>query len=368
MSAGPADASADAGRASPLPSPGAVLVMGAGAIGGWLGGRLQLAGADVSYVGRPRVIHRLRQHGLRLSDLSGRDDHLPAHQLDLHERVPANARPALVLLCVKSGATAEAARELGERLAPGTLLLSMQNGIDNTNVARTQAPALTVLAGMVPFNVAELSVGAAPDTQPLHLHRGTEGQLAAQDHPALRAWSALFAAAQLPISLHADLRAVQWGKLLLNLNNAVNALSGLPLLAQLQDRDLRRCSAALIDEALAVLRAAGIAPARMSPLPPGWVPRVMRLPTPLFRIVAARSLRIDAQARSSMADDLARGRPTEVDAIHGAVQGLGARHGVATPLNERISELVRAWPQHPQRWSGAALLQALGAGPGGAAV
>ncbi len=349
--------------------------MGTGAIGGWLGGRLQLAGANVSYVGRPRVIQALRQAGLHLSDLNGREDQLLPHQLNLHERVPASARPALVLLCVKSGATAAAARELGERLPAGTLVLSMQNGIDNADVARTQAPALTVLSGMVPFNVAELAVEGpaatspndapktppnnSPKTPPLHLHRGTEGQLAAQDHPALRAWSALFAAAHLPITLHADLRAVQWGKLLLNLNNAVNALSGLPLLAQLQDRDLRRCSAALIDEALAVLRAAGITPARMSPLPPGWVPQVMRLPTPLFRIVAARSLRIDAQARSSMADDLARGRPTEVDAIHGAVQRLGAQHGVATPLNGRIAALVQAWPAQPQRWTGPAMLRAL---------
>ena len=309
MSAGPTGGTANAGRTSPPPSLGPVLVMGTGAIGGWLGGRLQLAGANVSYVGRLRVIQALRRSGLRLTDLNGRDDHLPAHQLDLHERVPAGARPAPVLLCVKSGATAVAARELGERLPADTLVLSMQNGIDNADVARTQAPALTVLPGMVPFNVAELAAGASPDaspnTPPLHLHRGTDGQLAAQDHPALRAWSALFAAAQLPITLHADLRAVQWGKLLLNLNNAVNALSGLPLLAQLQDRDLRRCSAALIDEALAVLRAAGITPARMSPLPPGWVPQVMRLPT---------------------------------------------------PLNQRIAELVRGWPQQAQRWTGPALL------------
>ena len=160
--------------------------------------------------------------------------------------------------------------------------------------------------------------------------------------------------------LHADLAAVQWGKLLLNLNNAVNALSGLPLRAQLLDRDLRCCTAALIDETLALLRRAGIRPAQMSPLPPRWVPRVLRLPTPLFKWVAARMLRIDEKARSSMSDDLALGRPTEVDAINGEVIRLAARLGARAPINQRIVELVKAWPAAPRAVSGQTLRRALG--------
>lgn len=116
-------------------------------------------------------------------------------------------------------------------------------------------------------------------------------------------------------------------------------------------------------ETLAVLARAGIAPAKMSPLPPAWVPALLRLPTPLFRIVAARMLRIDDQARSSMADDLARGRPTEVDAIHGEVQRLAVAHGLDAPLNARIAALVRVWPQRRQACDGVALRRALALGP-----
>ena len=329
--------------------------MGAGAIGCWLGGQLQRAGVPVTLVGRSRVIGALRTQGLTLTDLHGRRDTIKAELLDLHETMPTHARPSLVLLCVKRGATAEAAAELATALqggpTPGPLVVSMQNGIDNVDVARSAAPRLAVLPGMVPFNVAELGPG--------HYHRGTEGALAAQDHPTLRAWQPRFAAAGLPLQLHADMRPVQWGKLLLNLNNAVNALSGLPLLRQLLDADLRCCTAALIDETLVVLRAAGIAPAQMSPLPPSWVPRVMRLPTPLFRLIAARSLRIDDQARSSMADDLALGRVTEVDAIHGAVERLASQCGLAAPLNQRMAALVRAQPTRAAHWAGAELRRAL---------
>lgn len=307
-------------------APGPVTVMGAGAIGSHLGGCLQAAGVDVHLVGRPRVLGDLRTHGLRLTDLDGRDQHLPARALQLHETPPAGA--SLVLLCVKSGATAEAARAL----PPGSLVLSLQNGVSNADVARAAAPSLTVLAGMVPFNVAELAPG--------HFHRGSSGQLAVQDHPALAAWAPVFAAAGLPLVRHADLRAVQWGKLLLNLNNPVNALSGLPLRAELLDRDCRLVLAALQREALAALRAAGIAPARVAALPPRWLPRLLALPNPLFERLAARMLRIDAKARSSMADDLALGRPTEIDAFCGEVVRLARANGLDAPLNAKIQRLV----------------------------
>ncbi len=234
-------------------APGPVAVMGAGSVGCYVGGRLQAAGAQVHFIGRPRVLAALREHGLSLSDLDAGRATLPANELHLFE---APTPAALVLLCVKSGATAEAAAALARVLAPGTPVVSLQNGVSSADVAARAAPGLTWLAGMVPFNVAELGPG--------RYHRGTTGALAVQDHPALRAWLPVFAAAGLALELHADLRAVQWAKLLLNLNNPVNALSGLPLRAQLLDRDCRVVTAALQDEALAALAAAGITPARLS--------------------------------------------------------------------------------------------------------
>ncbi len=329
--------------AAPLAAPGPVMVLGAGAIGCFVGGLLQAAGAEVHFVGRPRVLDALRANGLTLTDIDGRTAHLPAATLQLHTTPPAGA--ALTLLCVKSGATAAAA----SALPPGALVLSLQNGIGNAGTAAAAAPGATVLAGMVPFNVAELGPG--------RYHRGTTGDLAAQDHPALRAWCPSFAAARLPLALHADLRAVQWAKLLLNLNNPVNALSGLPLRAQLLDRDHRHVLAALQDEALAALRAAGITPAQMTPLPPHWLPRVLRLPNWLFERVAARMLRIDAKARSSMADDIALGRKTEVDAFCGEVARLARSNGRDAPLNLRMAALVEA---DPRPRSGKALRAELG--------
>ena len=330
--------------AGPAPT---VLVMGAGNIGCWLGGRLQAAGATVHFVGRPRMLQALAARGLTLTDMDSGQLQLPAAQLQLHDAVPAGLQPDLVLLCVKSGATAAAATELAAALPAGTPVWSMQNGISNVDVAQAAAPGLTWLRGMVPYNVAELAPG--------RLHRGTAGQLAVQAHPGLDAWLPWFTAAGLPLAVHDDLLPVQWGKLLLNLNNAVNALSGLPLREQLLNSDYRHCTAALISETLFLLKQAGIRPARVSAARPGMLPRLLRLPGPLFRLVARRMLRIDAQARSSMADDLARNRLTEIDAIQGEVLRLAQRMNQLAPTNARISQLVRSWSPRSQPLSGRSL-------------
>ncbi|MDT7835650.1 2-dehydropantoate 2-reductase [Aquabacterium sp. OR-4] len=342
-----------------MPSPGRrptaddpVLVMGAGSIGAWLGGRLAAADVPVVMVGRPRTLNAMRAHGLTLTDADGGRLHLPPARLTLAEAVPEGLRPGLALLCVKSAATSAAAAELGARLPAGTPVVSMQNGLGHAARIAAAAPRLAVVPGMVPYNVAELSPG--------HLHRGTSGRLAAQAHPALAPWLPVLQAAGLAMDLHADLTAVQWGKLLLNLNNAVNALSGLPLRAQLLDRDLRHCTAALMREALAVLGRSGIRPARLSPLPPALLPAVLDLPTPMFRAVAARMLRIDDKARSSMADDLALGRVTEVEALNGEVLRLAASLGLEAPLNARLVALVHGWSRLARPLDGRGLRAALG--------
>lgn len=329
-----------------------ILVMGAGTVGCFIGGSLAAAGVRVSFVGRPRVLGELARHGLTLTDFEGRRSHVAAAELRLADQVPTGVRPALALLTVKSGATAEAVAELASALPAGTPVLSLQNGIANVAAASKAGPSLHVLPGMVPYNIAQIGPGA--------FHRGTLGRLAAQDDAALRPWVAVFERAGVPIDLHADLLPVQWGKLLINLNNPVNALSGLPLRDELLQRGYRVCFAALIEEALGVLDKAGIAPAQLGAVPARRMLPILRLPTPLFRLVAARMLRIDGKARSSMADDLALGRRTEIDVLSGEVVRLAQSHGMQAPLNAKMVELLEAWPARAERWPAAQLRKAMG--------
>jgi len=338
------------------------IVLGAGVIGCYVGGRLAAAGQAVTLVGRPRLTETMARDGLTVSDLDGFKTHLVPQQLHLVNSLAAACTPeplqaareangpTVVLLCVKGGATASAARELATCCPAGTVVLSLQNGVDNVARIGAAAPGLIALPGMVPYNVVMPG--------PAHVHRGTTGTLCLARHPVTEAMLPLLTAAGLPAALSDDMRAVQWGKLLLNLNNPINALSDLPLREQLLQRDYRRVLAALQTEALAALDAAGIVPAQVASAPPRVLPHLLRLPNWLFTRVAARLLRIDANARSSMWDDLQQGRATEIDDLCGAVVRLAAQHGVVAPCNAAIAQLVMAH-RPGQSWTGAALRQAL---------
>ena len=135
--------------------------------------------------------------------------------------------------------------------------------------------------------------------------------------------------------------SVQYGKLIINLNNAVNALSGIPLQQQLGNRDYRKVVAEVQKEALAVLKAKGITPARLGKVIPSLMPYILLLPNGLFKLVAASTLKIDPQARSSMYEDLELNRPTEIDFLNGEVVRKGAILNIHTPVNSHIVSLVK---------------------------
>jgi len=336
----------------PSPQRPRIAVLGAGSIGCHLGGMLAQV-AEVTLIGRPAAMAAIDRDGLTLTGPG------PARRevrtLTTATDPQAAAGADYVLVTVKSADTAAAARELAGRLRPDATVVSFQNGLHNPQVLRDGLPGHRVLAGMVPYNVVR--------TGPAGFHQGSGGQLMLEDGGPAAALASAAHAAGLRLELRSDMPAVQAAKLLMNLNNALNALSGLPLRDQLGQRAFRRCLARCQREGLAAFRAAGIAPARLGPVAPGLMPRVLGLPDALFRRLAGASLRIDATARSSMWEDLQRGRPTEVDSLQGEIVALAERHGLSAPANARLAALVhraeQAAPGTAQHWTGPELLREL---------
>ena len=199
---------------------------------------------------------------------------------------------------------------------------------------RAALPDHDVRAGMVPFNVVP--------TEPASFHRATSGEIVIQSGPG--DLGSTTQQPDLPVIESDEIEAVQWGKLVINLNNALNALSGLTLKDQLLDRSWRRLMADQMAEALRVLKAAGQPVASTTPLPAGMTPFILRLPTPIFTRIAARMLTIDPSARTSMAYDLMAGRPTEIDSLQGEIIRLGAQVGVPTPICNRVRKMIEQGP------------------------
>ncbi|GLQ95592.1 2-dehydropantoate 2-reductase [Dyella mobilis] len=327
-----------------------IAIYGAGMIGNYLGGRLH-GHAHVRFIARPHVAATLSEHGLHVSDLHGRQQHIAPDQLDLHTDPQAVRDADLVLVTVKSAATMDVAHELADALAPGTPVISFQNGVRNTAELRAALPGHAVLAGMVPFNVTQPTAA--------HFHQGSSGELIVERSNALAPFADIFAASHVPLQQHEDMQAVLWAKLLLNLNNPLNALSGLPLREELAQRPWRLCLALLQREGLRVLRAAGIRPAHLTGLPASWLPRLLSMPDVLFHRIAGRMLAIDPLARSSTWDDLQAGRRTEVDYINGEIVALAASKGMRAPANGRIVALMREAEQAYVSWDAQPLLREL---------
>jgi len=309
-------------------------VFGAGAIGCFLGGRLAAAGQDVVLVGREAGRAEVLAHGLTLTDLCGRRDVLPPERVAYRTEAAALADRDVVLVTVKSLATAEAARELAPHLLAGARVVSFQNGVRNADVLRAGLPKHTVLAGMVPFNVIRQGDG--------RFHLGTSGGLVVEASPGRH--EAIVVALQgagFAVEARTDVVRVQWGKLLLNLNNSINALAGIPLREELRDRRYRRALAACIGEGLACVRAAGIHPAGAAGVPIPVVPYVLRAPDFVFERVARAMLTIDPEARSSMWEDLERHRLTEIDVLNGEIVAVADGLGRDAPVNRAVCALVR---------------------------
>jgi len=306
-----------------------IAVLGAGAIGCWVGGRLAASGEDVTLIGRPRVLDELRD-GLTVTELGEKT--WTARPV-LATEASAARDADVVLVTVKSAATAAAGAELAG-IQSAAIVISLQNGVHNAEVLRAALPGRIVLAGMVGYNVARVA--------PARYHRGTSGEILVEAHPALEPLLLACKKAELACEARADMPAVQWGKLVMNLNNAINALSGKPLFEELSDRDFRRCLAAAQREALDVLAAAKQPVAKLLALPPRWVARILPMPDWAFRRIANRVAAVDPQARSSMQDDFRQGRPTEIGYLQGEVVALAEQYGLAAPINAKLVALVRA--------------------------
>ena len=306
-------------------------VAGAGSIGCFVGGMMAAAGRRVALLARPRVIGEIEGHGLRLTSFEGFDQTIAPERLTLSDDPSIFSQAGVVLVTVKSADTAEIAEIIARHAPADAVIVSLQNGVGNVSALQARLPERRVLAGMVPFNVTSPGGG--------RFHRATSGDIVIEQDDAGTA--ARLSVTGLRVRASPDIVPLQWGKLLLNLNNALNALADLPLRQQLAQRAWRRMFADQLAEGLAALRADGIKPVSSTPLPSGWMPHLLRLPDAAFAALLGSTMKIDPEARSSMWQDLQRGRRTEIDYLQGVITEIADRHGLQVPLSRRVVELIK---------------------------
>lgn len=309
-----------------------VVIYGAGSIGCYIGAILHQQGLNVCLLGRQRIFDTFAANGgVHLTDYQGRDDIVTS--------VPTAITPDclqqadIVLVTLKCTAIDSAIQELAQHCGKKALVICMQNGVGVPEKVRAALPEHRIYAGITPFNVVQ--------GEQAHFHRATEGSLHLPALPALKPLQGAWQRYGLGCELDDDIDAVIWGKLQLNLNNAINALSDIPLKAQLQQRGYRRVLAACQQELLTLCAKKGWKQAKLTAIAPQWLPTLLRLPDWIFSRIAQKMLAIDPQARSSMWEDVSTGRNTEIDYLNGAVARLSQEAGLQAPVNQAVADMIK---------------------------
>lgn len=298
-----------------------IVIIGAGAMGSLIAARLVQAGSDIVLYGRPSDhLSRLQSDGLTAIELDGQSHHVPV-SVSTDPAIVADAR--LVIVVVKTWATAAALAPLQPHLAPDTALLTLQNGLGNPEAIRAAiAPAappvligITTQAALRPAPGIVQHTGAGPTAI---------GQEDGGSGSCLTETVRRFEAAGLPAVAVSDIERWIWRKLAINAAiNPITALARVPNGTIADDLELRTAAILLAREVAEVAQARGL----------------------VLNDIEAAMLDVARQTaanHSSMLQDLEQGTRTEIDAINGAVVAEAMRHEIAVPANQLITALVRA--------------------------
>ena len=300
-----------------------VAVMGAGAVGSYFGGMLARAGVPVTMIARPAYVEAVRRNKLFLDAASFQERVTVDASAD-----PSAVRDAnVVLFCVKGQDNEEAARSIAPHLAADAIVVSLQNGVDNVQRIRAASgidalPAVVYVAAAMP--------------EPGHVKHSARGDLVVGEFPG-RSGSAvlqpprtvqiaaLFASASVPCRISDDIEAELWVKFTANCGgNAVTAIGQCSYRAAAHYEPSRDLMIKVVEETIAVARAAGI-----------------HAPGPDFTEKWLKALDNFGDATSSTAQDLARGKRTEIESLNGYIVRRGAELGVATPSNFAVYAMVK---------------------------
>lgn len=332
-------------------------IIGAGAIGCYLGARLAQRGHDILLQGRPEQVAAINASGLTMRWLDGHVERQPLRVIaDL--RAAPDFVPDAILLTVKTQDVAQACAPLAD-YAISAPIVTLQNGVRADDLAAAAVGRSRIVGGVLMIAVAYLRAGEIEAQFPGWL---TLGEPWASDVTprvlALR--DALRDAA--PTYVTADLRVARWSKLIANLNNGLCAATGTSLPEIARTPLGRRLSLALMREGAAVAQAEGV---RLKPEFSAFSPRALQespttalvatlqglmpmlvgaLPLPLAEAVIALAARTRAgrlPVRGSTWQSIARGRETEINYLNGEISRLGFQRGVPTPINDRVTTIVR---------------------------
>ncbi len=294
-----------------------IAVVGAGAVGGYFGGLFARSGAPVVLIGRSHFADAVNANGLVLDKSEGQ------------ERIKAKATTeisavrdcSLILFCVKANDTSETAKQMAGFLPPDATVVCLQNGVDNADRVRAAANVVVLPAAVY------VAVSMPESGRVKHLSRGD--LIIGPPSEKTTQIADVFIRAGIPCRISDNIEGELWLKLLRNCAlNAISALGHVRYGQIVQSDDAKKLMEQIVDEVLAVARAAGVVLPGVDDRESGMA-AAMELATQM------------ADAFSSTAQDLNRGQPTEINALNGYISRRGAELRIPVPVNHALLTLVK---------------------------
>jgi 2-dehydropantoate 2-reductase len=311
-----------------------IAVIGAGAIGSVVGGLLSKAGEDVTLIGRKSHVDAIKQNGLMLDGPSGK----VIIQVKAAENL--DFKPDLVLLTVKTQDVESSVREIHPYLS-GATLVTMQNGVQSDDIAAGVLGKENIISAVVILGSIFLEPGKVSYSHPSGKIALLVGEPFGSSGNRLQNISVWFNKA-LPTEISKDIRGAHWTKLILNLNNAVMAVTGLPFQEVSQYSQIIKLNINLMKEGFKVIKTAGIRTAPVPGIPVSLMKTMVKMPLSISSFVLKSQTKSygELPLLGSTLQSIKRGKSTEIDYLNGEIVNLGKKIGIPTPVNSLIVKLV----------------------------
>jgi 2-dehydropantoate 2-reductase len=308
-------------------------VIGLGAIGSIIGGLLTKSGEDVVLIGKKNQVETISKKGIRIDGLNGsivvKDVHAST-DLSLLGDVD------VVIICVKSQDTQNLANDLKKYVNKSALLISLQNGIRNLKILRDTIGNKAV-SGAILFN----AFYTRPGEVELTIKGGLLLEAVDSSYDKVNRLVNSLKKEGLELEIVDDIEGYAWSKLIVNLQNALTALTGQTIRESIVDKDSRAIMIAIMNEGINILEKSGISLKTLPDIDPRKAIRRLSLFNSTILNIGSRLMKIKGHARTSMWQSLFRGKPTEIDYINGEIVTLARKNNLKAPINTKLVELVK---------------------------
>jgi 2-dehydropantoate 2-reductase len=308
-------------------------VVGIGAVGSIIGFVLKNSKEDVVLITKPKQAKILKKKGLTVRGL--KSSVKTFRDIDVSSNFSSLKNVDVIFVCVKSTDTENVAKKLKGNLRKETLIISLQNGVRNAKILKDTIENTTI-SGVVIFNAILNEIGDASIT--------IQGKIFLEYNEdfenSLKKIKKIFDKNGVKIKVVEDIEGFLWSKLIINLQNAVTALTGQTIKESLLNPISRKIIFSTIKEGIEVTKKSGIKLKSSTGLNPSFLLFLLRFPNPFIKL-GIRLFKIKSNAKSSMLQSICKGKATEIDFLNGEIVKLAEKQGLNANINKKLVQLVK---------------------------